>query len=95
MNEDLHLRLDKFEIKLDKIADAVATIAVQNQRLVTLEKDTAILHTRIDSSSEHISSIEQFQASCPRNSNQNQLKAIWVFVCGIVLSILGIFIKGQ
>lgn len=95
MNDDLHARLDKFELKLDKIADAVATIAVQNQRLVTLEKDNAVIHARMTSANDHISKIEKFQASCPRNTIGGQIKALWVFVSAIVLTIIGSFFKGS
>ena len=95
MNDDLHARLDKFEKKLDKIADAVALIAVQNQRLITLEKDNTVLHARITSTNEHISKIEKFQASCPRTTIGGQIRALWVFVCAIVLAIIGTFFKGS
>lgn len=95
MNDDLHARLDKFELKLDKIGEAIATIAVQNQRLVTLEKDSAVIHTRITSVNDHISKIEKFQASCPRHTFSGQIKALWVFVCAIVLAFIGTVFKGQ
>ena len=88
MTEAFEKRLDRFEEKMDKIAAAVSAIAVQENRLNTLERESTILFAKMDE-------VEKFQASCPRGGISGQLKALWLFVAAIVLSIIGTFFKGS
>lgn len=85
-HEEIKSRLDRFERKIDEIAKAISTIAVQDQRLKTLERENVLLFTKMDA-------VEKTAASCPRAGLTNQLKAIWVFVAAIVLAIVGNFFK--
>lgn len=87
-------RLTRMEGKIDEIAKAVAIIAVQNQRLLTLEKDTVLLFTKVDSVSEKVEAVRQFQASCPRDSYRGQVHALWLFISVIVVAVVVGFIKG-
>jgi hypothetical protein len=92
--ERLDKRLAGMEDKMDKLAEAVATMAVQNQRLVTLEKETTLLFVKHDSVSNDIGKVKQFQASCPRDMYRTQLHALWVFVSAIIIAVIVGFVKG-
>lgn len=87
-------RLSRMEGKIDKIAEAVAVIAVQNQRLITLEKETVLLFTKVDAVSEKVETVKQFQASCPRESYRAQVGVLWLFVSAIILTVIVGFIRG-
>ena len=98
-------RLERIERKLDRLAETVAAIAVQNQRLNTLEKETALLFgkidaqesrlsSKIDAEASRISKTENFQASCPRHGYRAQIYTIWVFISAIILAVIAAFIKG-
>ena len=94
MVEQQEERLSRMEGKIDKIAEAVAVIAVQNQRLLTLEKETVLLFNKVDSVTEKMDAVKQFQASCPRDSYRGQVHALWVFVSAIIITIIVGFIRG-
>ena len=87
-------RLTRMEGKIDKIAEAVAVIAVQNQRLLTLEKETVLLFSKVDAVTDKMESVKQFQASCPRDAYKAQVHALWVFVSVIVVAVIVGFIRG-
>ena len=86
-------RLTRMEGKIDEIAKAVAIIAVQNQRLLTLEKDTVLLFTKVDSVSEKVEAVRQFQASCPRDSYRGQVNVLWGFVSAIILALIAVVVR--
>lgn len=87
-------RLERIERKLDNLAETMSTIAVQNQRLNTLEKETALLFGKIDAQTSRIAQAEQFQASCPRHGYRGQITTIWVFISAIILAVIGTFVRG-
>lgn len=65
-----HIILEKLEYltnKVDKIEDAVKIIAVQSNRLDTLDRDMAALWKVKDRCSDDMTAIKQFQAQCPRD----------------------------
>ena len=80
MNDD---RLERMEGKIDRLVETVATIAVQNQRLVTLERETTLIFAKLESLTTRLLTIEKFQASCPRDQYRGQINTLWVFVAGI------------
>lgn len=88
-------RLERIERKLDKLTETVSTIAVQDQRLNTLEKETGLLFGKIDAQASRIAQAEQFQASCPRHGYRAQITTIWVFISAIILAVIGAFIRGS
>lgn len=87
-------RLERMEGKIDDIAKAVATIAVQNQRLITLERETGLLFTKMDDVKAKLGKVENFQASCPRHSYRGQINTLWVFVSAIIVAIIVGFVRG-
>ena len=91
--ERIDKRLDLMDGKIDTLIDAVAQIAVQNQRLATLDRDTSNLDVRISDAEKEIKAITKFQASCPRHGLSKQLNVLWVFVVSIVVAIIGTWIK--
>jgi len=73
--------------KLDKIQITLNTLAVQNERISTLETQCGALWKKfdalVDPSAGTITEIRQWQASCPRN----QIKLLWAVIIpmGLVL----------
>lgn len=87
-------RLERIESKLDKLTETVSAIAVQNQRLNTLEKETGLLFVKLDACAAQIKKAENFQASCPRHGYRAQIGTIWAFISAIIIAVVVAYIRG-
>ena len=92
----LREQMGKHEKKLDRIGDALETLAVQQARLGSVETKTETLFAKynslIDPRNGVITSIQTHQASCPRS----QIKVLWsimIPVCLLVLSVAGLVLR--
>jgi len=90
MNDDgrlmnIETKLDRQAKALDEIKTTLATIAVQDQRLHTLEQSNSTLWKKYDdlaSPKGVVQHLKNFQASCPRSI----LKWVWVVLIPMMLT---------
>ena len=93
---DIQRVLDKMEEqtkRLDQIEKAVTAIAVQDEKIVNLQTQVNGLWKKLDlyfSGNGIIPTMQQHQASCPRN----QVKYIWGAVFITALTVIFKFIMG-
>ena len=74
---DTDARLDKIERKIDKIANTIQQIAVQDERIRHIEmgvKELGKKHDAFCVPGGELDRIQRQQASCPRN----QIKWLWI-----------------
>jgi len=86
---DVEARLDAIEHKLDKLTEAISTMAVQDEKLVHLTQQVSGLWAKYDrliSDDGTLARIRQHQASCPRD----QIRWMWFIVIPMGLTLLGV-----
>lgn len=76
-------RLNKIEEKIDNLTEVVGKMAVQSQQIETLQESISDLWKRTDKLYDNCTTIEKWQASCPRG----QIKTIWT----VILSVAGAY----
>jgi len=88
---DMEARLGAIEHKLDKLTEAISTMAVQDEKLVHLTQQVSGLWAKYDrlmSDDGSLAKIRRHQASCPRE----QIRWMWFIVIPLGLTILGMAI---
>ncbi len=86
---NIEKKLDNQSTALDDIKTTLATIAVQDQRLHTLEQSNNTLWKKYDdlaSPEGVIQNMKTFQASCPRATIR------WVWVCLVPMGVTQILV---
>ena len=82
--------LKKHDEKLSEIVNTLQTIAVQNQRISSLEEQQGAMWKKWDALTDPrdgtIAIIRNHQASCPRG----QMKALWSIIIPMGMAILGL-----
>jgi TolA-binding protein len=89
---DLEARLDELDRKIDRLTDAVQSIAVQKEKIFSLEKRVDALWERYDGMMGPrglLDDVRNHQASCPRN----QVRWMWVVLIPMGLALLGMAIR--
>ncbi len=83
-------RMDRMEGKLDSIHETLQTIAVQDQRIKSLEAQNVTIFHKLNELTNPkdgtIQKIRDHQASCPRG----QMKFLWTVVIGEVLALIAL-----
>lgn len=89
--------------RLGRIENALATLAVQEEKIYSLRKDTTALWTKYDNAFQPngvVSQVVAFQSSCPRaemdRNLANQWKSIgrqWMFIKFLYLVVTGLLGK--
>jgi len=94
--KDLANKLDKHELKLDRIGKALEYLAVQENRIGQAETKLLDIYAKwnalVDPKDGPLWRIQQHQASCPRR----QVQAMWfvlVPLCGLILAVTGLVLK--
>ena len=97
-------RLLRIEEKLDNHGDTLGEIqktlnllAVQNERITTVQKQVADLWKKYDElahpNTGMLSVIKNFQASCPRESIKIQLKWLWCTLVPLMITQIAVAIR--
>jgi len=96
---DVDARLEKIEIKVNEIKEAVTEMAVQNERIINLQTQINSHQVQIDTMWAKydaliapdgvLPKIRNFQSSCPRD----QIKWMWTVIIPLAVVILGVGIK--
>ena len=87
--ENIESKLDLQAQTLDDIKQTLSSIAVQNQRLQTLEKGSDTLWRKYDELAAPegvIQKMKAFQASCPRATVR------WVWVCLVPMAVTQVLV---
>lgn len=85
---DLEERLDELDRKIDRLRVAVESIAVQNVRILELDKRVDALWNRWDTYAGPkgvLDDVRAHQASCPRN----QVRWMWATLIPMGLTLIG------
>jgi hypothetical protein len=85
---DIEQRLMDIDSKIDRLRVAVESIAVQNVRIMELDKRVDALWNRWDNYAGPqgvLDNVRNHQASCPRN----QVRLMWVVLIPMGLTLLG------
>ena len=85
-------RLDKIEHKLDRIAETLNVVAVQNEQIGSLQIQVNALWHKYDGLTgpdSLLARVSTHQASCPRG----QIKYLWMLIVPLSLTILGVGFK--
>lgn len=98
MANDLILeKLEYLTTKVDKIEDAVQIIAVQSNRLDTLDRDVGALWKSKAEYGKEMVEIQKFQASCPRREigqfiedTKDTVNRQWVAIGILFAGLLGV-----
>jgi hypothetical protein len=85
-NED---RLTRMEEKIDKLSDAVISIARAEEKLIQLGTLTDVLFKKIDDMGERMIEMEKTSAETKAFMNGFN-KITWVFVSGLLTALAGI-----
>ena len=86
---DTDARLEKIELKLDRISETLGQIAIQRDRLDRTESQVQALWQRWDglvAPEGALTKISHHQASCPRE----QIRFLWIVVIPMGLTLLGL-----
>lgn len=89
-------RLGNIEKKLDSIANAIAVIAVQDEKIIHLEKNVSKLWEKYDQGfgqSGVITKVMQYQASCPRTEVDRLNVRVWGLIISMLLLITGLAVR--
>lgn len=83
-------RMDRMEGKLDSIHETIKVIAVQDQRIKSLEAQNRTIFDKLNELTNPkdgtIQKIQAHQASCPRS----QMKFLWTIVVGEILALIAL-----
>jgi hypothetical protein len=85
-NED---RLTRMEEKIDKLSDAVISIARAEEKLIQLGTLTDVLFKKIDDMGERMIEMEKTSAETKAFMNGFN-KMTWIFVSGLLTALAGI-----
>ena len=85
-NED---RLSRMEEKIDKLSDAVISIARAEEKLIQLGTLTDVLFKKIDDMNDRIIDMEKTTAETKAFINGFN-KLTWIFVSGLLTAVAGI-----
>jgi septal ring factor EnvC (AmiA/AmiB activator) len=84
-------RLSRMEEKIDKLSDAVVSIARAEEKLIQLGTLTDVLFKKIDDMNDRI--IEMEKTTAETRSFMNTFnKLTWIFVSGLLTAITGILV---
>lgn len=88
--QNIEERLKGQDAKLDSISQAIGVLAVQDNRISTVEKNIVVLTTAMESLCNQkdgtITRIQNHQASCPRG----QISWMWGIIVCLSVLMLGI-----
>ena len=91
-NSDLILK------KLDRIEQAVAEIAVQDEKIINLQSQIAALWKKNDARVDEISAMKTFHAACPAQAIKDSQRKLWfalgmmgTMMTGGLLKAMGVF----
>ncbi len=86
-------RLDRIENKIDKLSDAMVSLARTEEKILSLEADRVTQNTRLNSQSSRITEIEKLTTD-----NVKTVRAInrvfWTIITTFSVTVLGKFIFG-
>jgi len=94
--ENLEIRQDGFDGKLDAIGKALSDIAVQQNEIGHLQNQTRELWEKYNEThgpNGIISEIRTFQATCPREAISIEIKRQWATICLLATLVTGALLK--
>ncbi len=99
MTEKLILeKLEKMELKVDKIESAISLLAVQSERLDNISGQTKSLWEKYDSAFKpggYVDKIKLHQASCPKETMKTRFKELWMAYALLAAVVVGNFFKAK
>ncbi len=97
MNDNLILnKLDKLEVRFDKLESAISTLAVQSERLDNLSRQTKALWDKHDEAFKpggYIDVIKAHQAACPKETMRTRFKELWLAYALLSTVVAGVILK--
>ena len=81
-------RLDRIEEKIDKLADAMVSLARTEEKILSMEQQNQNNYNRMNKFSEKLDSIEQ-----KVNDNAYTVQIINKIAMGVALAVVGAFVK--
>lgn len=91
-------KLEKMEMKVDKIESAISLLAVQSERLDNISAQTKSLWQKYDSAFKpggYVDKIKIKQASCPRETMKQRFKELWVAYALLAAIVVGCLFKAK
>ena len=78
--------------KLDGIAEALKSIAVQNEQIKNLQSNLSVLWEKCDKAAEKMGEVEKHVAACPQEEIKKSINTqqTWLLRIGISLFILAV-----
>lgn len=81
--EEITRRFDKMEAKIDKLSDAMITLARNEEKLSNVESHLNTLTARMNRHSDRVDALELDTASNTRTSS-NIMKLYWIITAAVV-----------
>ena len=94
--DSLEKQSNKLDVKVDKIEVAVGLIAVQSERITTMQGQIQSLWGKYDEAfgtEGTISNIKQFQANCPREEMKTSCNRLWAAMGLLASMLIGAILK--
>ncbi len=96
---EIENRLEKIEEKIDMIVETMGRMAVQKEQISAMQNNLANMSQRMDRFRADITTLQLWQASCPRVSlnevdkaMQSSIRDIWVALLTIGATLVTVFI---